>query len=159
MGEYFYQQVYWLSPNLLADLLTFTANLLADLLTIKKSVGRKVGYFCWQIYWLSLNLPAYLLTINKSSSRNGGISASRFTDSPNLLADLLTFTPNLPADLLSVTEYASRNWGVFLLADLLNLTKSADRNVRVSISAGRLTDSHKIYWPIYWLPPNLPAEM
>ena len=154
------------SPNLLSDLLTLTPNLPAEM-------GE---YFYQQVYWVSPNLPAEIYCHSKSSGRftdchtksdwqiayhtksasaeMGG--TSRFTDSPNLLADLLTFTPNLPAICHWI---CSRNWGVFLLADLLNLTKSADRNVRVSISAGRLTDSHKIDWPIYWLPPNLPAEM
>ena len=118
-----------------------------------------------------------------------GISESKFTDcyqiclerwglylpeillSANLLADLLTFTlipvvdfliltphlpsrltdsPNLLADLLIVSKSAGR---------FAEFTKSADRNVGVCISAGRLTDLHKIYWPIYWLSPNLLGDL
>ena len=139
IGGYFYWQIYWLSPNLLADMVTFTKcgsrnegkqvlspNLPADLLTVSKSAGRfaefdqicwqKCGgqYFCWQINWLSQNWLAKLLT-------------------PNLTTLIVTKSGSrfLPSDLLTVTKSA----GNLLLAEMreiylqtiLIVTKSASR--------------------------------
>ena len=87
----FCHQIYLLSLNLLADLLTLTKSagrngglfLPADIQTVTKSAGRFTDFhtkaasrrtdthqICWQICWLWPNLPAEIQ----------GISASRFTD-------------------------------------------------------------------------------
>ena len=166
---------------------------LADLLTVAKSAGKFAdihtkllagmrGCFCWQIYGLSPNLAAdYWVSPNLPAEIGGYIYWQIYWLWPNLLADMVTFTkcgsrnegkhilsPNLPADLLTVSKSAGR---------FAEFTKSADRNVGVSISAGRLTDFHKLtgqftdchqicwqkwgdFWKqIYWLLPNLLAEM
>ena len=139
------RQIYWLAPNLLADLLTGakSAGRNGGISTSRISVCHQIcwqiychqifqqkmgGHFCQQIYWLSPNLLADLLTVIKSPSRNGwGITAGRLIDwhpicqqiywlLPNLLAEMGGFcwqicwlSPNLPAEMR----------GIFLLADLL----------------------------------------
>ena len=111
------QQIYWLSGNLLADLLNLTKS--ADRnMGVSISAGRLTdshkiywpntdchqmcqqrcrGYFCHQIYLLSPNLLADLLTFTKSAGRNGGgyFCQQIYRLSPNLQSDLLTSTPNL----------------------------------------------------------------
>ena len=88
-GGYFCQQIYWLSPNLLAEMGGLF--LLADLLTVTKSASRFTD--CHEICgrnW-GVFLPADLLTATKSAGRNGSvIPAGRFTDCHQIcLADLL----------------------------------------------------------------------
>ena len=88
----FYQQIYWLKPNLPAEIAW--------------------GYFCQQIYWLSPIVPhkneelfqlTDLLTVTKSASRNSrGIFLS--------------------AHLLTVTRPDSIMCRVILLADLLTIS-------------------------------------
>ena len=100
-------QIYWLSPNLAADLLNFT-----------KSADRNVGgqCFCWQIYGLSQTLLANLLNVTKS--------ASRFADSHEICQQkcrgcfchqIYWLSPNLLADLLTLTKSTSRNTPHFCL--------------------------------------------
>ena len=133
MGEgYMCQQIYWLSPNLLADLLTFNQTFWHKWGDV--SAGKYTD--CHQI-WLSTNLQAEM----------GGISASRFTDSPNLLADLLTFTPNLPADF-------SKSTGRFTDFHTNSCGRFPDFNTR---SASRLTDSPNLLEDLLTLTLNLPA--
>ena len=134
----------------LADLLTVakSAGKFADIHT--KTSGRNEGMFLLQIYGLSPNLAAdYWVSPNLPAEIGGYIYWQIYWLWPNLLADMVTFTkcgsrnegkhilsPHLPADLLTVSKSAGR---------FAEFTKSADRNVGVSISAGRLTDFHKIW--------------
>ena len=165
IGGYFYWQIYWLSPNLLADMVTFTKcgsinegkqvlspNLPADLLTVSKSAGRfaefdqicwqKCGgqYFCWQINWLSQNWLAHLWTFTKSADRNGEISESKFTDCYQICWQ--RWGLYLPELLLSANLLADLlTFTLILLADFLILTPD--------LPADLLT--HLICWQICWL--------
>ena len=114
----------------------------ANLLTVTKSAWRDVGV-----------ISARNFTVSKSTGRFTDFhtnSCGRFPDFNTRSASRLTDSPNLLADLLTVSKSAGR---------FAEFTKSADRNVGVCISAGRLTDFHKIYWPIYWLSPNLLGDL
>ena len=78
MWECFWQQVYWVSPNLPADMDAISTDKFPDSHQICQQNGG--GYFCQQIYWLSPNLPEQMGRVI-------------------LLADLLTISLILAADL------------------------------------------------------------
>ena len=71
------------------------------------------GYFCRQIYLLSVNLPGDLETVRKSSGRNGGFSAGRFTNIQLISKHIWS---RKEGNLLATIE------GVFLTADLLTVS-------------------------------------
>ena len=165
------------SPNLPADLLTVSKST-GRFAEFNKSAGRNVGVSIsagrltdfhkidWPIYWLLPNLLADLLPFTKSASRN----EVKHWLSPNLPADLLTVTKSTGRFADIHTKTSGRNEGMFLLANILIVTKSARRFAEcwlnlltemwgASVSAAKFMDSHKIYWPIYWMSPNLPADL
>ena len=117
------QQIYWLSVNLLADLLNLNQEicqteivggpvfLLADLWTLTNFTG--------QIYWLSPNLPADLLTLSEICQQKcrGCFCHQIYWLSPNLLVRFCWLWPNLLVEILG---------GTFLPADMVQtVTKSA----------------------------------
>ena len=125
-----YQQVYWLSINLQCRFTDIVSKSCWQIYWLfTKSVGRNGGYFCWQIYWLSLNLPADLLTIN---------------------------------------NFFKQIWGVFLLVDLLthqicwqiywHLHQICQQTYWVSLNLPAEIGGY-FYWQIYWLSPNLLADL
>ena len=171
IGGYFYWQIYWLSPNLLADMVTFTKcgsindgkqvlspNLPADLLTVSKSAGRfaefdqicwqKCGgqYFCWQINWLSQNWLAHLWTFTKSADRNGEISESKFTDCYQICWQR--------GDYICRNFTVSKSTGRFTDFHTNSSGRFPDFNTR---SASRLTDSPNLLADLLTLTLNLPA--
>ena len=170
MRGYFCWQIYWLSLNLPAYLLTINKSssrnwgvfLLVDLLTVTKSAGRFTDIY------------------TKSASRTEGKhmsvtkSASRFIDweyfywqiywlSPNLLVEMWG-SVFLPADITDChqiwqarftdfhTKCAGRNREVFLPADLLTFnTQSASSRWGRDICSSRFTNCHQIWWQICWI--------
>ena len=124
--------------------------------------------------WLSQNLTGriYWLSPNSASRFDVKFSISAmqiYWLSPNLLADFADFhqicwqiwwhSPNFCQhkwrETCIVTKSASRFADIWLNL----LTEMWGQSMFPLISAGRLTDFHKIDWPNYWLSPNLPAEI
>ena len=124
-GGYFCWQIYWLSPNLPAEM----AGISTSRFTVTKSIGRNVGVFqladsltvtksvgrftdCHQVYW----------------QKCGGISTGRFTDCHQICWQIYWLSPSLLAEMWGYFNWQIHWLSPNLLADLLTVTKSAGRN-------------------------------
>ena len=163
------QQIYWLSVNMLADLLELP-NLLTANLPVSISGGRLTDFH--KIYWPDLLTFTQILLgrfpyfNTKSASSNEGRdmivtkSASRFTDCHQIWWQICWHSQqnfwekwgDVSAGKYTDCHHICQQI-CWILPNLLTEMWGA------SISAGRFMDSHKLYWPIYWLSPNLPADL